>query len=193
MRPKMFAIAAVAAAMAVPGPGAAELNSCTGVRIAAFAIKSNFQALERDHRAAYKVLYETTETLKGLREMGIEIAIDDFGTGYSTFKLLKRLPVDILKIDQMFISNLLENKVDAAITRAIIDVAHALDMRVIAEGVEKVEHVTLLQALGCDSIQGFYLSEALPRAEITKLLKVGVPGKTKIRSVETEADELALA
>jgi EAL domain-containing protein (putative c-di-GMP-specific phosphodiesterase class I) len=132
-------------------------------------------------------LDKTTETLQGLRAMGIEIAIDDFGTGYSTFKLLKQLPVDILKIDQMFISNLLDNKVDAAITRAIIDVAHALDMRVIAEGVEHIDHVTLLQELGCDSIQGFYLSEALPRAEITKLLKIGVPGKTKLR---TKAEEL---
>ena len=118
--------------------------------------------------------------------MGIEIAIDDFGTGYSTFKLLKQLPVDILKIDQMFIQDLLENQVDAAITRAIIDIAHSLDMRVVAEGVEKEEHVTLLQELGCDSIQGFYLSEALPRNEISKLLRVGVPGKTKARSHSTQ-------
>ena len=80
------------------------------------------------------------------------------------------------------------------ITKAIIDVAHALDMRVIAEGVEKVEHVELLQELGCDSIQGFYLSEALPRAEVTKLLHIGIPGKTRSRTVVAkEEDELALA
>ncbi len=135
-----------------------------------------------------------SETLQGLRAMGVEIAIDDFGTGYSSFKLLKNLPVDILKIDQMFIAGVAENKIDAAITRAIIDIAHALDMRVVAEGVEKEEHVMLLQALGCDSIQGFYLSEALPRAEISKLLRVGVPGKTKIRKVPKEScEDLALA
>jgi EAL domain-containing protein (putative c-di-GMP-specific phosphodiesterase class I) len=127
-------------------------------------------------------LTKTSETLMGLRDMGIEIAIDDFGTGYSTFKLLKTLPVDILKIDQMFIANLLDNKVDVAITQAIIDVAHALDMRVVAEGVENVEHADLLQELGCDTIQGFYLSEALPRAEITKLLCLGIPGITKQRT-----------
>lgn len=140
-------------------------------------------------------LEKTSETLHDLRKMGVEIAIDDFGTGYSTFKLLKSLPVDILKIDQMFIQDLLGNRVDAAITRAIIDVAHALDMRVIAEGVENVEHVKLLQELGCDSIQGFYLSEALPRAEITKLLHVGVPGKTRQRSkgLTKEDPDLALA
>ncbi len=139
-------------------------------------------------------LDKTSDTLAGLRAMGIEIAIDDFGTGYSTFKLLKNLPVDILKIDQMFIKGLIGSSVDVAITKAIIDVAHALDMRVIAEGVEKVEHVELLQELGCDSIQGFYLSEALPRAEITTLLHIGIPGKTRKRTVVAEEeDELALA
>lgn len=149
-------------------------------------------------------LTKTSETLMGLRDMGIEIAIDDFGTGYSTFKLLKTLPVDILKIDQMFIANLLDNKVDVAITQAIIDVAHALDMRVVAEGVENVEHADLLQELGCDTIQGFYLSEALPRAEITKLLCLGIPGITKQRTnadieetqrkmAEKKKEKLALA
>ena len=127
-------------------------------------------------------LDKTADTLCGLREMGIEIALDDFGTGYSTFKLLKRVPVDILKIDQMFISNLLDNPADAAITKAIIDVAHALNMRVIAEGVEKKEHLNLLQKLGCDSIQGFYLSEALPRSKISNLLTTGVPGITNQRT-----------
>lgn len=133
----------------------------------------------------FDTLNTASETLQGLRNMGIEIAIDDFGTGYSTFKLLKQLPVDIIKIDQMFIRELANNKVDAAITRAIIDIAHALDMRVIAEGVESAEHVELLQQLGCDSIQGFYLSEALPRTEITKILMVGVPGKTQQRKAES--------
>lgn len=122
-------------------------------------------------------LNKTKASLETLREMGIELAIDDFGTGYSTFKLLKELPVDILKIDQMFIQDITNNKVDSAITRAIIDVAHALDMRVIAEGVEDEAHVNMLQELGCDSIQGFYLSQPLPRNEVSKLLRVGVPNK----------------
>jgi len=131
---------------------------------------------------------KTADTLRSLRAMGIEIAIDDFGTGYSSFKLLKQLPIDILKIDQMFISDLQADNRDAAITRAIIEVAHALDIRVVAEGVEHAEHVELLQQLGCDSIQGFYLSEALPRAEVTKIIKVGVPGKARRAN-----SELALA
>ena len=123
---------------------------------------------------------KTPALLKELRQMGVEIAIDDFGTGYSTFKLLKQIPVDILKIDQMFIQGLLQNPADRAITKAIIDVAHALHMRVIAEGVEQSEHVELLKDLGCDSIQGFYLSQALPRDEISKILKVGIQDKDPI-------------
>lgn len=123
---------------------------------------------------------KTPTLLKELRSMGVEIAIDDFGTGYSTFKLLKEIPVDIVKIDQMFIQGILSSKADQAITKAIIDVAHALNMRVIAEGVEKVEHVELLKDLGCDTIQGFYLSQALPREEMSKILKVGVKDKDPV-------------
>ena len=127
-------------------------------------------------------LDKTAATLTSLRDMGIEVAIDDFGTGYSTFKLLKRVPVDILKIDQMFIADLSDNPADKAIAKAIIDVAHALHMRVVAEGVESKAHLTTLQELGCDSIQGFYLSEALPRTGISKLLREGIPGITKQRT-----------
>lgn len=123
---------------------------------------------------------KTPTLLKELRSMGVEIAIDDFGTGYSTFKLLKEIPVDIVKIDQMFIHGILSNKADQAITKAIIDVAHALNMRVIAEGVEKVEHVELLKDLGCDCIQGFYLSQALPREEMSKILRIGVQDKDPV-------------
>ncbi len=132
---------------------------------------------------------KTPALLKDLRAMGVEIAIDDFGTGYSTFKLLKQIPVDILKIDQMFIQNLTESEADRAITKAIIEVAHTLKMRVIAEGVERREHLELLEELGCDSIQGFYLSEALPRSEVTKILEVGLRDKDSIpRNEELFAD-----
>lgn len=123
---------------------------------------------------------KTPALLKDLRAMGIEIAIDDFGTGYSTFKLLKQIEVDILKIDQMFIQGLVDSETDRAITKAIIDVAHTLNMRVIAEGVEQVEHLELLKELGCDSVQGFYLSEALSRSEVTKILNVGLKEKDAI-------------
>lgn len=140
----------------------------------------NHLVIELTESLVFDSLCKTPTLLKELRNMGVEIAIDDFGTGYSTFKLLKQIPVDILKIDQMFIQGLLKNKADKAITKAIIDVAHALNMRVIAEGVEQSEHVELLKELGCDSIQGFYLSQALPRDEITKILKVGMGDKDPI-------------
>ncbi len=110
------------------------------------------------------------ENIKQLRQMGITIAIDDFGTGYSSFTLLKKLPIDILKIDRIFIQDLLTNKEDATITKAIIDVAHSLHMKVIAEGAETREQIAYLQALGCDSIQGFYISQPLPPSEVPNIL-----------------------
>jgi len=146
--------------------------------------KTNFPpqnlVIELTESLVFDDMRKTPALLKSLRSMGIEIAIDDFGTGYSTFKLLKQLPVDILKIDQMFIQDIINNPADLAITKAIIDVAHALNIRVIAEGVENSEHVELLKELGCDSIQGFYLSQALPRNQISKILRVGVADKDPI-------------
>ncbi len=140
----------------------------------------NHLVIELTESLVFDSFCKTPTLLKELRAMGVEIAIDDFGTGYSTFKLLKQISVDILKIDQMFIRGLLKNTADQAITKAIIDVAHALNMRVIAEGVENSEHVELLKDLGCDSIQGFYLSRALPREEISKILRIGVKDKDPI-------------
>lgn len=110
------------------------------------------------------------DNINQLRAMGIDIAVDDFGTGYSSFTLLKNLPVDILKIDQVFIKDLLTNKQDAIITKAIINIGHSLHMKVIAEGAETREQVKYLQELGVDSIQGFYIGEPLPPDEIPGIL-----------------------
>lgn len=110
------------------------------------------------------------ENIKCLRQMGVDIAVDDFGTGYSSFTLLKQLPIDILKIDKIFIQDLLTNKEDATITKAIIDVAHSLHMKVIAEGAETRDQISYLQELGCDSIQGFYISQPMPPSDIPNIL-----------------------
>jgi diguanylate cyclase (GGDEF)-like protein len=126
--------------------------------------------LELTESMLIEALDSTLDLLHRLRVMGVEIAIDDFGTGYSSFRMLKSFPVDILKIDQMFIQDLANNDVDMTITRAIIEIAHSMDIKVIAEGVENESHVALLQELGCDSVQGFYISRALPKKEINRLL-----------------------
>ncbi len=106
----------------------------------------------------------TLAALRHLRGMGVRIAVDDFGIGYSSLSYLRRLPVDVLKIDKLFIHEIGEDEQSAAIVRAIITLAHSLRLRVVAEGVETAEQLALLRAHACDSVQGFYFSEALPPA-----------------------------
>ena len=93
--------------------------------------------------------------------MGVGLAIDDFGTGYSSLSRLKDFPVDRLKIDQSFIRNASDNDSDAAISSAVIQLGHTLNLRVIAEGAETREQIELLAAAGCDEVQGYYLSKPL--------------------------------
>ena len=105
------------------------------------------------------------------RNMGIRIAIDDFGTGYSSLSYPKRFPFDAIKIDKSFIRDLADDRQNAAITIAIIQMAHYMNMTVIAEGVENESELAFLCAHGCDEIQGYFFSRALPRAEFEALLK----------------------
>ncbi|CAN0558760.1 unnamed protein product, partial [Laminaria digitata] len=98
------------------------------------------------------------ETIKTLRRTGIRIALDDFGTGYSSLNYLKRYPVDCIKIDRSFVSQLAPDTPSAAIVRAMITLAHALDIEVTAEGVETHEQLSLLKAMGCNLFQGFLLA-----------------------------------
>ncbi|MEE8166241.1 MAG: EAL domain-containing protein [Myxococcota bacterium] len=111
------------------------------------------------------VLLEDTDTsiatLNELREIGFTIALDDFGTGYSSLSYLKRFPLNTLKLDQLFVRDLAKDS-DAAIAKAIIVLGHTLSLKVIAEGVEEPKQLDLLQALGCDEVQGYLFSRPLP-------------------------------
>jgi diguanylate cyclase (GGDEF)-like protein len=111
----------------------------------------------------------TAKLLKNLQARGLSISIDDFGTGYSSLSYLKRLPVDTLKIDISFIRDITRSHDDAAIVKAIIALAHSLDMKVVAEGVETQEQYTALRAIGCDAAQGFLFSPAVLAADFEKL------------------------
>jgi len=111
---------------------------------------------------------ETVQTLNRLKSAGVSLAMDDFGTGYSSLSYLKRLPLDILKIDRSFVSDLENNSDDAAICAAIIAMAHNLDLRVVAEGVETQAQLDYLRGQKCDEIQGFFISKPLPPDELAR-------------------------
>ncbi len=107
------------------------------------------------------------------KNMGIRVAIDDFGTGYASLSYSKRFPFDVLKIDKSFIHNIADDRQNAAITVAIIQMAHSMNMTVVAEGVEDERELAFLCEHGCDEIQGYFFSKALPRADFEELLKSG--------------------
>ena len=114
---------------------------------------------------------ETIASLLALRDIGLKISIDDFGTGYSSLAYLSRFPIDKLKIDIAFIREVPHNVQDAAITRTIIELAHSLNLQVIAEGVENCEQLAFLTENGCDQVQGYLLSRPLPTKELETLLR----------------------
>lgn len=126
--------------------------------------------LEITESAAMHDAEATIEILQALRKAGIQTAIDDFGTGYSSLGYLKRFPVDMLKIDRAFVGSTGDDISDLAIVRTAITLAHALGIRVTAEGVETATQLEQLAALGCDSAQGFYLDRPLPSENIIAYL-----------------------
>jgi len=112
--------------------------------------------------------------LAQLKAMGIRLAIDDFGTGYSNLNYLKRFPVDKLKLDKSFVDDILDDGDDLAISRAVIAMAHGLRLTVVAEGVETAGQLALLAEIGCDTIQGYYYSKAVPPEEFGRMLVEGL-------------------
>jgi len=111
------------------------------------------------------------ELLGQLRDLGVSVALDDFGTGYSSLSYLKSFPIDMLKIDRSFVAEMLTDHTTASIIEAIISMTRILGLRVLAEGVEDHSQFAFLQQLGCDAVQGFYVSAAVPAPEFAKLLR----------------------
>jgi diguanylate cyclase (GGDEF)-like protein len=114
---------------------------------------------------------ESVAILEQLSRMGVVVSVDDFGTGYSSMSYLQRFPIDKLKIDRGFISELISRADDASIVKAIVSLAHSLHLKVVAEGVETDEQLNLLKTLGCDQYQGYQFSPAVPAGKFAELLR----------------------
>lgn len=139
--------------------------------------------IEKNNASAHNLEMEVTERivmnddaeiirkLIRLKQMGFKISIDDFGTGYSSLSYLVRFPLDVLKIDRSFIQHIISFDEKQAIVDAIIQLAHRLNMKVVAEGVENVQQFNLLKKLNCDIIQGFYISKPVMYHELIEFLQ----------------------
>jgi EAL domain-containing protein (putative c-di-GMP-specific phosphodiesterase class I) len=108
--------------------------------------------------------------LTQLHEMGVTLSIDDFGTGYSSLAYLQKLPVSELKIDRSFVQHMARQQQDRKIVRSIIDLAHNLEMRVVAEGIEDQRSLDMLVSMGCDYGQGFYIARPMPSTQLGEWL-----------------------
>jgi len=114
---------------------------------------------------------ESIAILEQLSAMGVLVSVDDFGTGYSSMSYLRRFPIDKLKIDRVFINEIVSRPEDASIVRAIVSLAHSLRLKVVAEGVETSAQLDFLKHVGCDEYQGFHFSRPVPAIEFERLVR----------------------
>ncbi len=121
-----------------------------------------------------KNIEQAASLIQDLKALGLKIALDDFGTGYSSLSYIKNYPFDVLKIDQSFVRNMLDDAVDQSIIQAIVQIANSLQLRLVAEGVETLAHAEKLASMGCGIMQGFYYAKPLPANVITRLLVDGI-------------------
>jgi EAL domain-containing protein (putative c-di-GMP-specific phosphodiesterase class I) len=135
-----------------------------------YQLDVNYLELEITEDAIMANIDESTQTLKQLSQLGAQLAIDDFGTGYSSLSYLTKFPVHFLKIDQTFVREAPTNKNVNSVIAATIAMAHSLNLKVIAEGVENKEQLEFLKSLGCDIVQGYLISKPLKAADYIQLL-----------------------
>jgi EAL domain-containing protein (putative c-di-GMP-specific phosphodiesterase class I) len=149
-------------------------------------VAAKYLEIELTETAVMSDPEESVDILERLSRMGVVVSVDDFGTGYSSMSYLRRFPIDKLKIDRSFITNVMTSADDASIVQAIISLAHGLRLKVVAEGVETAEQVTFLQRLGCDQYQGFYFSKPVNAAGFEAMLRG--PDAPEAESSANEAD-----
>lgn len=136
-------------------------------------LEPNLLSLEITESVTMNDLDLTIKTIEKLRNMGIEVSLDDFGTGYSSLNYLRKLPIDTLKIDKAFVRDLTEKSGEVTIIKAIIMLAHSMNLKVVAEGVENHNQFSFLKGQNCDMVQGFLFSRPLPSSQVEDILKRG--------------------
>ncbi len=140
-------------------------------RLGAWQVPAGSLVLEVTESAVMADPARALDVLGRLHALGVRLAVDDFGTGYSSMAYLKALPVDELKVDRSFVGQMADSSSDAVIVRSTIDLGHNLGLRVVAEGVESQEAWQSLEALGCDTAQGYYLGRPMPAADLEHWLE----------------------
>lgn len=144
--------------------------------LAKWALPARHIELELTEGAMIGNVERVISTMSALKSLGVRLALDDFGTGYSSLNYLRRFPIDKLKIDQSFVSDISSDTSAAGICNAIIALAHQLGMTVLAEGVETVGQIRYLRSNDCDQFQGFYFGKPTPPAQALEVLKHGCGG-----------------
>jgi diguanylate cyclase (GGDEF)-like protein len=134
-------------------------------------LEAHYLEVELTESAVMTNPEQSVQILEQLSAMGVLVSVDDFGTGYSSMSYLRRFPIDKLKIDRVFISEIVSRPEDASIVLAIVSLAHSLRLKVVAEGVETLEQLDFLKAAGCDEYQGFHFSRPLPAAAFEHLMR----------------------
>jgi len=149
--------------------------------LAATGLEPKYLRIEITETAIVAVRERAIELLGQLRDIGVGLALDDFGTGYSSLSYLKSFPIDMLKIDRSFVAEMLTDHTTASIIEAIVSMTRILGLKVLAEGVEDQAQFAFLKQLGCDIVQGYYVSAAIPPDDFARLVatfdgtKVGGP------------------
>ena len=147
--------------------------------LAQYQLSPAHLTLELTESTALKNLKRSVEVLNAFADLGITVSIDDFGTGYSNILMLKSLPARELKIDRIFVKDISEKSKNTKIVSTIIDIAHSMNMRVVAEGIETQEQETLLTQMGCGVLQGFLYAKPLPAHKIYDLIQTENATKVK--------------
>jgi diguanylate cyclase (GGDEF)-like protein len=158
-----------------------------------FDLEPQYLEIELTETTVMDNAESSVQILEELSRMGVVVSIDDFGTGYSSMSYLRRFPIDKLKIDRSFISDLTTNSADSSIVQAIISLAHSLRLKVVAEGVETAEQLERLREMGCDQYQGFFRSAAVPAAEIEESIRSSIEAADQFDDVSFTVTQSRLA